>query len=182
MPKVVFQPSKKEESKEEERQKKVVDISDSNDLYEVFDQPLSPETSTGDLSQSFQPLPSHFEEVASLEDEMGIQRKPRSTLQKLLQSQSGKDAPTKAPQTRLLTPPPTQPLRTNPIDPKRDDKGKEVMEEGKNLPPRETKHQKAAKQPRQCRRGQPPKEIKGHTTKLLPPSRPHKWRWMDLPS
>ena len=110
MPKVVFQPSKKEESEEEERQKKVMDVSDSNNLYEVFDQPLSPETSTGDLSQSFQPLPSHFEEVASLEDEMGIQRKPRSTLQKLLQSQPGKDAPTKAPHTRLPTPPPTQPL------------------------------------------------------------------------
>ena len=72
-----------------------MDVCDSND--EVFDQPLSPEMSTGDLGQSFQPLPSHFEEVASLEDEMGIQRKPRSTLQELLQSQPGKDAPTKAP-------------------------------------------------------------------------------------
>ena len=65
VPKVALQPSSKEESEEVERQKKVVDVSDSDDLYEVFDQPLSPETSIGDLGQSSQPLPSHFEEVSS---------------------------------------------------------------------------------------------------------------------
>ena len=70
-----FQPSSKEEDEEEERQKKVVDISDSDDLYEFFDQPLSPETSTGDLSQFSQPQPSRFKEVTLSEDEMGIQKK-----------------------------------------------------------------------------------------------------------
>ena len=151
MPKVDFQPSSNEESKEEERQRKVMNVSNSDDLYEVFDRPLSPKTLTGDLGQFSQPLPSHFEEVASLEDKMGIQRKPRSTLQEHLESQPEREAPTKVPQTRLPTPhPPTQPLRTDPTDPKRkrDDKGKEVMEGGKNLPPLETKHQMAANQPR----------------------------------
>ena len=61
MPKVTFpfqhrpgeatssQPSNKEEDEEEERQKEVVDVSDSDDLYKFFNQPLSLETSTGDL-------------------------------------------------------------------------------------------------------------------------------------
>ena len=74
-----------------------MDVSDLDNLYKVFDQPLLPETSTGDFGQFSQPLPSHFEEVASSKDEMGIQRKSRSTLQELLESQPGRDAPTKAP-------------------------------------------------------------------------------------
>ena len=41
--------SNKEEDEEEERQKEVVDVSDSDDLYKFFNQPLSLETSTGDL-------------------------------------------------------------------------------------------------------------------------------------
>ena len=61
MPKVTFpfqhtpgeatssQPSNKEKDEEEERQKEVVDVSDSDDLYKFFNQPLSLETSTGDL-------------------------------------------------------------------------------------------------------------------------------------
>ena len=61
MPKVTFpfqhtpgeatssQPSNKEEDEEEGRQKEVVDVSDSDDLYKFFNQPLSLETSTGDL-------------------------------------------------------------------------------------------------------------------------------------
>ena len=128
------QPSNKEEDEEEERQKEVVDVSDLEDLYEFFDQPLSPDTPTGDLGQFSQPQPSRFEKVTLLEDEMGIQRKPRSSLQELLESQSGKDAPTKAPQTKLPTPLPTQPLQTDLANQKRkrEDKGKEVMEGGKN--------------------------------------------------
>ena len=47
---------------------------------------------------------------------MGIQRKPRFTLQELLESQPGGNVPGKAAQTRLLTLPPTQPLRLEPAD------------------------------------------------------------------
>ena len=55
-----------------------------------------------------------------------------------------------APQTRLPTPLPTQPLRADPADQKmkREDKGKEVVEGGKNQPPRETEPWRGAKQPR----------------------------------
>ena len=68
---------------------------------------------------------------------MGIRKKPRSTLQELLESKLGRDAPTKALLTRLLTPSRTQPLRANPADQKRkrEDKGKKVTEGGKNQPP-----------------------------------------------
>ena len=85
-----------------------------------------------------------------MSDEMGIQRKQRLTLQELLESQLGKDAPTKVPMTRLPTPPLALPLQANPVDQKRkrEDIGKELMEGGKNQPPRETKPQRATKQPR----------------------------------
>ena len=108
MPKVAFppqhtsdkatssQPSSKEKDEEEKKQKQVVDVSDSDDLYKFFNQPLSPETSTGGLDQFFQPQSSHFEGVTLSSYEMGIQRRPRSTLQELLESQQRRDVPGKA--------------------------------------------------------------------------------------
>ncbi|KAK9995956.1 hypothetical protein SO802_020642 [Lithocarpus litseifolius] len=69
---------------------------------------------------------------------VGIRRQ-RSTLQQLLESQPGRDAPGKATQTRLPAPPPIQPFRANPTKHKRkrEDKGKEVVEAGKTQPPHE---------------------------------------------
>ena len=127
-----------------------MDVSDLDDLYDFFNQPLSPETLIGDLDQFSQSQPTHFKGVTLSTDKMGIQRKLRSTFQELLESQPRRDAPTKAPQTRLPTPPPTQPLRVDPVDQKRkrEDKRKEVMEGGKNQPSIETEHQRATKQPR----------------------------------
>ena len=60
------------DSKEEE----VVEVLDFEDEFEVFNQALSPETSTFDLDHPFTPLL----------DEMGIQRKPSSTLLDLIES------------------------------------------------------------------------------------------------
>lgn len=40
---------------EEEKEEEIVDVSDSKDVYDVFNQPLSPEISTGDLGL---PLPA----------------------------------------------------------------------------------------------------------------------------
>ena len=81
---------------------------------------------------------------------MGIQRKPRSTLQELLESQPGENTPEKATQTRLPTPSPTQPLRLEPIDlkGKREQKGTEVVEGEKTHPSQEGKAQRRAKQAR----------------------------------
>ena len=72
---------------------------------------------------------------------MGIQRKARSTLQELLESQAGGNTPRNAAQTRLPTLPPNQPLRFDPANHKRkmEQKGKEVVEVGKSHPSQEVK-------------------------------------------
>ena len=95
-----------------------MDVSESNseDLYEVFNQPLFPVTSTGVLGQSSLPQSSRFEGAALLSNEMETQRKQKSTLLDLLESQPGRDVPNKTPQTRLPTPPLTQPLRVDPAN------------------------------------------------------------------
>ena len=78
---------------EEEEEEEVVEVFDSKDEFEVFNQALFPETSTFDLGHPFTPLL----------DKMGIQRKPRSTLLELIKSQPGGNALGKAP--RLGFPP-----------------------------------------------------------------------------
>ena len=45
------QPIHKEEKEKEEKEKDIVDVSDSEDLYEVFDHPWTLKTTPGDLSQ-----------------------------------------------------------------------------------------------------------------------------------
>ena len=58
-----------EEEEEEQKDEGFVDLTKSTDEFEVFNQPLSPK---------------------NLPDEMGIQRKPKKTLQELLESQLGR--------------------------------------------------------------------------------------------
>ena len=128
-----FHPIVKEE---EEEEKEIVDVSDSEDDHEVFNQPLSPEIPIGNLDQPLPAQVSHHQEVTNILDAMGIQRKPMSTLQELLKSQPKGNMPGKATQTRLLTPPPIQPLRSDPANHKRkrEQKGKEAVEVGKTHP------------------------------------------------
>lgn len=122
--------------KEEEE---IVDVSDSKDDYKVFNQSLSPEILIGDLGQPLSAQVSHNQEAINIPDTMGIQRKPRLTLQELLESQPGGNALRMATQTRLPTPPPTQPLRSDLADHmrKREQKGKKVVERGKTHPSKE---------------------------------------------
>ena len=91
---------KEEEQKEEE----VVEVSDSEDEFEVFNRSLSLEASTGDLGHSSPTQSNQNRRVIPIPDNMGIQRKQRSTLQELLESQPGENVPGKVPQTRLPTP------------------------------------------------------------------------------
>ena len=79
-------------TKEEEE---VVEVSDSEDQINVFNQPLSPEVSLGDLGFSSPAQSNHYQEATNTSDEMGIQRKQRSTLQELLESQPEGHAPGK---------------------------------------------------------------------------------------
>ena len=113
-----------------------MDLTDTLDEFEVFNQPSSPN---------------------SLPEEMGIQRKPQKSLMELIEDQSRRGGPRKSAQPKLLPPPPKSPpfasqpslpFRTEQADPKRkiDQKGKDVMEIGKSRPTREKEAQRAAKQ------------------------------------
>ena len=123
-------------------------MSDSEDEFEVFNRPLSLEASTGDLGHSSPTQSNQNRRVIPIPDNMGIQRKQRSTLQELLESQPGENVPRKVPQTRLPTPPPAQPLRLEPADlkRKRKQKGNEVVEGGKTHPSLKDEAQRATKQ------------------------------------
>ena len=79
-----------EEGKEKQEEQGFVDLIESVDEFEVFDQPLSPK---------------------SLPEEMGIQRKPQKSLMKLIENQPGKGGHGKSVQPKLPPPPPKSPLR-----------------------------------------------------------------------
>ena len=66
-----------------------------------------------------------------------------------MESQPGRDAPEKAAQTKLPTPPPIQPLWVDPVDHKRkrEENGKEVAKIGRAHPFYEVEPQRGAKQP-----------------------------------
>ena len=70
---------------------------------------------------------------------MVLQHKMRTSLLDLLESHAGGNVPKKVVQVKLPTLPPTQVLQLDPANKKRkrDQKGKEVVEERKNLPPKE---------------------------------------------
>ena len=115
----VFQVEEEEEVEQEEEG--FVDLTLSTDDYEVFNQPS----------------PSQ-----NVPEDMGIQRKPQRSLQKLLESQPGRGEIGKPAQPRLPPPPPKSPPRApqppppskiEQVDPKRkrEPKGKEVMEPGR---------------------------------------------------
>ena len=72
---------------------------------------------------------------------MGIQRKPRTGLLEVMESQSGSKALEKTTQSKLPPLLPTQPLRSNLADhkKKRDQKSQEVVEGGKGPFPKKAK-------------------------------------------
>ena len=96
-----------EGEEEEQKDEGFVDLIESIDEFEVFNQPSSPK---------------------NLPDEMGIQRKPQKSLQELLESQPGRGEFGKSAQPRLPplpsrspphAPQQTLPSRTEQVDPKR---------------------------------------------------------------
>ena len=78
-----------EEEEKEKESEEVVDLLDSQDEFEVFNQPLSPKSTSVDL------IHQQEAEIVAL-DEMGIQRKSKRSLLDLIESQPGKDAPRKS--------------------------------------------------------------------------------------
>ena len=77
-------------------------MSDSSDEFEVFDHLLSLESTSANLD-------NQQADVNTL-DEMGIQRKAKSGLMELIESQLGKDVPGKFTQPKLPPPPPKSPV------------------------------------------------------------------------
>ena len=113
-----------------------MDLTESTDDYEVFNQPSLPK---------------------NVPEEMGIQRKPQRSLQELLESQPGRGEAGNPSQPRLppplpksppRAPQPSQPSRTEQGDPKRrrEPKEKEAMETGRSCPSNEEEAHRAAKQ------------------------------------
>ena len=103
----------------------MVEVTDSEDKFEVFNKDLSPETSITDLSPHFSPII----------DEMGIQHKPKSSLLELIENQPGRDAPRRTVCSKSPTPPPVlPPPQPADLKRKREPKGKGVMEAGQTLP------------------------------------------------
>ena len=84
---------------------------------------------------------------------MGIQRKPKSSLLDLIESQPGRDAPRKVTHTKPPTPPLALPSQMADLKRKREQKEKEVMGAGQTLPPREDEAQRASKQAKTGQKG-----------------------------
>ena len=78
--------TEKKEKEEEEEEGEIVEVSDSEDDFGVFDQLLSPDASSGDLRQSSPSQSNYHRGPNSPSENMGIQWKQRSTLQELLES------------------------------------------------------------------------------------------------
>ena len=125
-----------EEQEEEQEEEGFVDLTESTDEFEVFNQLSSPK---------------------NLPDEMGIQRKSQRSLQELLESQPGRRESGKSTQPRLPPPPPrspprapqpTLPSRTEQVNSKRrqEQKGKDIIETGRPRPTSEEDAHRAAKQ------------------------------------
>ena len=125
-----------EEGKEEQEEQDFVDVTESVDECEVFNQPSSPK---------------------SLLEKIGIQRQPQKSLLELIENQPGKGGPRKSAQPKLPPPPPksppyaprlTLPSRIEQADPKRrrEQKGKDAMETGRPRPTSKEEAQQAVKQ------------------------------------
>ena len=124
-----------EEEEEEEEEEGFVDLIESTDEFEVFNQPSPPK---------------------NVPEEMGIQKKPQRSLQELLESQLGIGEAGKSFQPKLPPPPPrspprapqpTLPSKIKQVDPKkrREQKGKDIMETGRPRPTSEEEAYRVAK-------------------------------------
>ena len=122
-----------EEGEEKQEEQGFVDLTESVDEFEVFNQPPSPK---------------------SLLEEMGIQRKPQKSLLELIENQLGKGGsgnstqpkpPPPPPKSPLCAPPSIIPSRVEQVGPmrRREQKGKDVVETGRLRPTNEEETQRA---------------------------------------
>ena len=97
---------------------KVVEVSDSEEDFEAFNQPQSPDSP----SATFSLLPaqvSDIQEPSDIPDIMVQQRKPKTSLLELLKSHTRGSMPEVAVQTRPFTPLPVHTSPSKPTEKKR---------------------------------------------------------------
>ena len=75
----------------------MVEVTEFEDDFAIFNQPLSPEFQVSDSSHPPLVQVHNLQEDTTVPEERGIQCKPRSTLQELLESQLGGNVLGKAP-------------------------------------------------------------------------------------
>ena len=123
---------------------------DSEDNFEVFNRPQSPEAPANDFSYLPSTQVSQTQGDSSIPEAIGLQRRTKSSFWDLIESSVGGNALEEATQAKLLPPPSTQPLRLDPTDHKRkrDQKDPKVVEGGKSPLSKEVEPQKGAKQAR----------------------------------
>lgn len=96
-----------------------MEVSDSEEYFEVFDQRQSPKS----LGTTFCHLPptqvSSVQETSNIPNIIMLQRKPKTSLLELLESQAGGLVPEVVVQTRPPTPLPAHTSQPEPADKKR---------------------------------------------------------------
>ena len=98
---------------------KVVEVSDSEEDFEIFDQPQSLEPSGATFSHLTPAQVSSVLETFDIPNTMVLQRKPKTSLLKLFESHAGRLVPEVAVQTRPPTPLPTHTSQLEPTNKKR---------------------------------------------------------------
>jgi len=117
----------------------VVEVSDSEEVIEAFDQPQAPESS-GATFNHFPPIQvSNVQKTSDIPDAMVLQRKPKTSLLELLESHVVGSVPEVAIQTRPPTPLLVHTSVLEPTNKKRkwDRKGNDVVEKGKVISSKE---------------------------------------------
>ena len=119
---------------------KVVEVSDFEEEFEVFDQLKAPKPSGVDFSHLPSAQVSSIQEALSVPDTMVLQRKSKTSLLELFESHAGGLVPEVAIQIRPPTPLPAHTSQPKPVDKKRkrDKNGKDVAEEGEVIPSKES--------------------------------------------
>ena len=95
-------------------------MSDFEDDFDVFNQPLSPKALVGDLSDPFPVQTNLAQEEVAIPADMRIQRKQRTGLLEVMKSSTEGKAPEKPSQAKL---PPLPPIQLADHKRKRDQRG-----------------------------------------------------------
>jgi len=115
---------------------KVVEVLDSEEDFEAFNQPQSPDSPGATFSHLPPAQVSDIQEPSDIPDAMVLQRKPKMSLLELLKSHAGRSMPEVAVQTRPSTPLPVHTPSFEPAEKKIkwDRRSKDVVEEGEVFP------------------------------------------------